>query len=96
MCECSGTLGVGFYGNEEMKKGDNSMYAAASEAKVIVSEVHVQVHLDTTINNMINSVILCNSYVVFFKEVNIKSLLVKLFSFFVFLTASSTAHTKSK
>ena len=42
---CSGTLGVGFYGNEEMKKGDNSMYSAASEANDIVSDIHKQVHL---------------------------------------------------
>jgi len=36
---------VGFYGNEEMKKGDNSMYSAASDAKDIVSNVHTQVRL---------------------------------------------------
>jgi len=42
---CSGTLGVGFYGNEEMKKGDNSMYGAANDAKDIVSDVRKQVHL---------------------------------------------------
>jgi len=40
---CSGTLGVGFYGNEEMKKGDNSMYSAADEAKDVVTEIHSQV-----------------------------------------------------
>lgn len=43
IAKCSGTLGVGFYGNEEMKKGDNSMYAAASEARDIVSDIHMQV-----------------------------------------------------
>ena len=40
---CSGTLGVGFYGNEEMKKGDNSMYSAVDDAKDIVTDVHKQV-----------------------------------------------------
>jgi len=40
---CSGTLGVGFYGNEEMKKGDNSMYSAADDAKDIVSDINTQV-----------------------------------------------------
>jgi len=45
LLNCSGTLGVGFYGNEEMKKGDNSMYSAASDAKDIIADVHKQVHL---------------------------------------------------
>jgi len=40
---CSGTLGVGFYGNEEMKKGDNSMYTAASDAKDVVTDISTQV-----------------------------------------------------
>jgi len=45
LCHSSGTLGVGFYGNEEMKKGDNSMYSAASDAKDIVTDIHTQVGL---------------------------------------------------
>jgi len=43
LCNCSGTLGVGFYGNEEMKKGDNSMYTAASDTKDIVNDISTQV-----------------------------------------------------
>jgi len=45
LCNCSGTLGVGFYGNEEMKKGDNSMNDAASDAKDIVTDIRTQVCL---------------------------------------------------
>ena len=43
LCNCSGTLGVGFYGNEEMKKGDNNMYAAANDAKDIVTDIRTEV-----------------------------------------------------
>jgi len=44
-CGCSGTLGIGFYGNEEMKKGDNSVHAAANDTKDIVADIHLQVCL---------------------------------------------------
>ena len=45
LCNFSGTLCLGFYGNEEMKKGDNSMSTAASEAEAIVVDIRSQVLL---------------------------------------------------
>jgi hypothetical protein len=51
-----GTLGVGFFGNEEVKRGSRHMATAANDAVEIVATVQTQVHkLELSINATVTS-----------------------------------------